>query len=77
MQKVTWFLDILVAPRRTQMPSHAVQCLGLALCGVALAVAVLPAAGQTATAVLSRVLLGRRLSRLQLAAVCPTTSPRS
>lgn len=45
--------------------------MGFALCGVALGVAVLPAASQTATAVLSRTLLKRRLSQQQLLAVRP------
>ena len=47
------------------------QCVGFALCGVALGVAVLPAASQTATAVLSRTLLKRCLSQQQFLAVRP------
>lgn len=65
------FAASFCATRRTKVPLHAAQCFGFALCGVALAAAVLPAASQTTMAVLSQALLGRRLSRLQLAAVRP------
>ncbi|KAK9830891.1 hypothetical protein WJX81_001962 [Elliptochloris bilobata] len=60
---------LLLASGCLDVFAYCSQCLGFALCGVALAAAVLPAASQTMTAVLSRVLLGRRLSRQQLLAV--------
>ena len=69
-----WTWPRLIQIHRCREPKGCLcdaQCVGFALCGVALGVAVLPAASQTATAVLSRTLLKRRLSQQQLLAVRP------
>ena len=49
--------------------SYALYCLGFALCGTGLAIGMFAATSQTATALLSRIILKRRLSWTQILAV--------